>query len=149
MRRIVISLCLLGLVGCSSSRPYTALDLAQVKAGYHSLLPVYLHYRKAFFAHDFAVMQQEFAAEQVICKTQIDPVDRRDTIDPNTNLFQASGDLDNMCNDVESTYAGYRKLHHMSYDKTINPSFPPESFSGSDKELAAIKKYFKHPSALS
>jgi hypothetical protein len=93
-------------------------------------------------------MTLNYSREQELC-TRVDVVDRRDTIDPNTNLFQASVGLDNFCNDIESSYAGWEKLHHRHYDKRVVPSFPENAFKASILSLEQMNKYLRRPAALS
>ena len=136
------------LAGCLSSQPYTAQDLSAVKRVYAELLPLYVDFRSAYFHNDGVQMGQDFHVEQRLCK-HVDVIDKRDSIDPNVNLFQASAGLDNFCNDIESVYAAWEKDHHLPYDKSIVPAFRLDAFKGSDVALKKLVKYLRNPSALS
>lgn len=136
------------LSGCFSTPLYTAQDLQQVRDSDHTLVPLYKDFRAAFHRRDAAVMQQDFEREQIAAR-QVDQIDVRDSIDPNTNLFQASAELDNLCNDIEAVWAAWEKAHHMPYDKSIQPALLSEAFQGSDKGLKDLAKWLRHPSSLS
>jgi len=142
------ALALLLLVGCGSSQPYTSQDLKDVKSIYASLLPVYMDFTRAYGQADAAEMRLAYKREQILCG-RVDIVDHRDTIDPNSNLFQASVGLDNMCNDIESAYAGWEKSHHLAYDKRVVPSYPQNAFKSSILSLKLMKQYLRRPAGLS
>jgi len=135
-------MCLLS--ACGSSQAYSQEDFRQVTQAYSVLLPIYLDFRAAFRHDDFAQMTHDFASRRPACK-EVDAVDRRDTIDPNTDLFQLSAGLDGMCNDIESVYAAWRKAHHMTYDKSIVPAFLSQAFNGSDRGLRIMAQFLRHP----
>jgi hypothetical protein len=136
------------LVGCASSQPYTAQDLREVKSTYEVLVPLYVQFRAAYQRGDGSAMAGDYRREQRICRT-VDAVDQRDTIDPNTNLFQVSAGLDNLCNDIESVYAAWEKEHHRPYPKDIVPAFLSEAFEGSDLQLKKMREQLRHPASLS
>jgi hypothetical protein len=143
-----LGIALLLLTSCGASQAYTSQDLTDVKSIYASLLPVYLNFSNAYAQGDWSQMTVNYHREQVIC-TRVDVVDRRDTIDTNTNLFQASVGLDNFCNDIESAYAGWEKLHRHPYDKRVVPSYPENAFKASILSQQLMKKYLRRPAALS
>jgi hypothetical protein len=107
---------------------------------------VYRAFKVAYFAGNTRMILTEYARERKVCKL-IDVVDKRDTIDPNTNLFVASAGLDSLCNDIESAYAGWAKLHHYPYDKSIVPSRPEDAFVDGDANLEKMPKQMEHPRA--
>ena len=131
-----------------SSKPYTQKDLRDVRNDYALLRPIYLGFRAAYFRNDARSMARYYDREQVVC-SQVDQIDRRDSIDPNVNLFQASVGLDNFCNDIESGYAAWQRSHHLRYDKRVVPAFPGDVFKGGDLSLKKIAGFLRHPSALS
>jgi hypothetical protein len=145
MRAILVAIAmLLFLPACASSQEYSHQDLRQVNHAYSLLLPVYLDFRAAFHRGDFAQMTRDFASRRPACK-EVDAIDRRDTIDPNTDLFQLSAGLDGMCNDIESVYAAWEKAHHMKFDKSIVLSFLAQAFKGSDRGLRIMAQFQRHP----
>ena len=149
MRRLLFLLSsVVLLVGCASTRPYTQLDLRQVKSTYAVLVPLYREFRAAYRRGDGQGIVDGYRQEQRVCRT-VDAIDQRDSIDPNTNLFQVSAGLDNLCNDIESVYAAWQKEHHRPYPKDIIPAFLSEAFQGSDLELEKMRKQLHHPAALS
>jgi hypothetical protein len=147
MRRYLIVLLLAPvLAACRGTQAYTQQDLTQVKTAYAELRPVYLHFRHAFYASDTQGILRNYHVERRDCRL-VDQIDRRDTIDPNVNLFFASAELDNMCNAIESAYVTWAKPHHYPYLRAIVPGIPKEVFGGTDKELKKMRKYFKHPAS--
>ena len=149
MQRLLLFLSpLIILAGCASSSPYTAQDLQQVKSTYDVLVPLYRQFRTAYLRRDDQGIVKGYRQEQQVCRT-VDSIDQRDTIDPNTNLFQVSAGLDNLCNDIESVYAAWQKEHHRPYPKDIVPAFLSEAFQGSDLQLEKMQKQLRHPAALS
>jgi hypothetical protein len=145
MRATVIAIAMmLLLTACASSQKYTQQDLQQVNHAFSVLRPIYLDFRAAFFRYDFVQMTRYFVARRPACR-EVDAIDRRDTIDPNTDLFQLSAGLDGMCNDIESVYAAWEKAHHMKYDKSIVPSFLSQAFNGSDRGLRIMAQFQRHP----
>lgn len=141
---LVAIIMMLFLTACASSQPYTQRDLQQVNHAFRVLRPIYLDFRTAFFRGDFAQMTRDFASRRPACK-EVDAVDRRDTIDPNTDLFQLSAGMDGMCNDIESVYAAWEKAHHMKYDKSIVLAFLSQAFNGSDRGLRIMAQFQRHP----
>ncbi len=149
MRTLLLTLVAIPLLaGCGSSQPYTQQDLHDVEQAWTVLRPLYTDFRTAFHRGDFQEMTRDYARERAECK-HVDAIDQRDTIDPNTNLFQASGGLDGMCNTIESVYAAWEKAHHMRYDKTIVPEFLFEAFKGSNRGLRIMADFLRHPAEYS
>ena len=145
MRAILVAIAtMLLLTACASSQSYTKQDFRQVNHAYSLLLPIYFDFRAAFFRGDFVKMTREFESRRPACK-EVDAIDRRDTIDPNTDLFQLSAGLDGLCNDIESVYAAWEKAHHMKYDKSIVPTFLAQAFKGSDRGLRIMAQFQRHP----
>lgn len=145
MRRLVLAILGLTLLsGCGSTPAYTAQDLREVKHLYAVLTPIYGRFRAAFYSNDFLGMRAAFGQERTACK-QVDAIDNRDNIDPNSNLFQASGDVDTLCNEIESAYARWRKSHHLKYDKTVYLPQTFELFKGSEAVLLQMPKLMCHP----
>jgi hypothetical protein len=147
MRRLTLPLILLVLTGCRGTQPYSSQDLREVKQAYAQLYPNFTAFRHAYFRGQKASIQRYFRRNETMCRLA-DVIDKRDTIDPNVNLFQASIALDDMCNNVESVYALWAKEHHLRYDKSIVPSRKSEEFFGLDVELAKVPTYLKHPDAF-
>src|SRR5947209_144673 len=103
MRRLFFLGLLVVLAGCRGTQLYTAQDLTGVKVARATVIPVYLQFKRDYRSNNPIRIQQGYAQEQQACK-QVDVIDKRDTIDPNVNLFQASAELDDFCNAVESAY---------------------------------------------
>jgi hypothetical protein len=139
---------LLLLAGCRGTQTYTAQDLTAVKAAEATIVPVYLQFKQDYGRDNQARIERTYAREQEVCM-QVDVIDKRDSIDPNVNLFQASAELDDFCNAIESAYVYWAKRHGLPYDKTIVPGRRQEVFLQSDADLLTIQKYLRHPSALS
>jgi hypothetical protein len=148
MRRLLLLAVLVALAGCRGTQAYTAQDLSGVKTAEATIIPVYLEFKRDYSRDNQAAIQRTYALEQRDCK-QVDVIDRRDTIDPNVNLFQASAELDDFCNAIESAYVYWAKRHGLPYDKSIVPGRRQEVFLGSDGDLKTIHKYLRHPAALS
>lgn len=136
-------LLLVAVTGCSGTRPYTAQDLRQVRTAAARIVPIYVNFMTAYERSDAAGMIKGYHQEQVACRLE-DRVDRRDTIDPNTNLFEASADLDNFCNQIESAYARWAISQHLPYDKTIVPA-GNNPFADSQIALAKLPALLAHP----
>jgi hypothetical protein len=136
------------LAGCRGTQPYTSQDLTGVKSIAATIVPVYREFKQAYRHDDRPVIESTFAREQAVCK-QVDVIDKRDTIDPNVNLFQASAELDDFCNSIEDAYVFWAKAHKLPYDKSIFLGRRQEVFDTADADLKTIKKYLRHPSALS
>lgn len=163
MRIFIILFCALSLAGCGGNcfspqgycsspyaRRFSPLDLRQVRAVYSNLRPIYEQFKVADRSNNSQGLASAFAREQRLC-VRVDTIDRRDTIDPNTNLFQASTGLDTLCNTIESIYAGWREQRHLPFDKSISaaPATDPTVFEGADKTIAHMAKWLEHPSTLS
>lgn len=148
MRRLLVLPLLLLLTACSTStRPYTSLDLKQVRAAYIVVRPTYVSFKAAYLHGDTAGIVDGFRREQRACRV-VDEVDNRDTINPNTNLFQASIGLDDMCNAIEQAYVTWAKAHHYPYNKSIIPGDPEDVFLTSDLDLLKMQAYLRHPAAF-
>ena len=132
----------------ASAQLYTREDLQQVRQSYAALLPIYIDFRSAFKRNDARSMERDYNQEQLDCR-QVDAIDQRDTIDPSTNLFAASSELDNFCNDIETVWAAWEKKHHLPYDKRVIPAFLPDAFVGSDIGLKKMAKAMRDPSGQS
>jgi hypothetical protein len=148
MRRLFLLAVLVALAGCRGTQAYTAQDLSGVKTAEATIVPIYLEFKRDYSRDNQAAVQRTYAQEQKDCK-QVDVIDKRDTIDPNVNLFQASAELDDFCNAIESAYVYWAKRHGLPYDKSIVPGRRQEVFLGSDADLKTINKYIRHPAALS
>lgn len=148
MRRLPLLLPILLLVACKGTQAYSKTDLRQVKHGYSTIAPVYLQFHKAYFAGDTRRIVRLYHREQRDCRI-VDVVDRRDTIDPNVNLFAVSAGLDDMCNAIESAYAGWAKQHGYPYDKSVELGRPEDVFIQADADWVKMPDQMKHPAALS
>ena len=146
MRLLPFFLLLVAAVGCRGTQAYSSTDLQQVRQAYRIIPPVYRAFKAAYYGGNTRVMLKEYAREKKVCRL-VDVVDRRDTIDPNTNLFAASAGLDSLCNDVESAYAGWAIKHHYPYDKSIVPSRPQDAFVDGDANLEKMPAQMEHPKA--
>jgi hypothetical protein len=145
MRRVsLVLLALVVLAGCAGSQPYSALDLKQVRQAYAAVRPVYWAFRAAYIANNYPAMKRLFAQEQRACHIE-DVVDKRDTIDPNVNLYQASSQVNSFCNDIETAYAAYRKAHAMPYDELVNETLPGTYFEDGDYNMQIIGRYLGNP----
>lgn len=111
------------------------------------LRPLYVDFKRAFFAGDGPRIMADFRKEQKDCKV-LDQVDARDTIDPNVGLFYASSSLDDWCNAIETATASWQHAHHMKYDHTMVLIRPQEIFLGTDAEYSKIKRWLKYPARL-
>jgi hypothetical protein len=136
------------LVGCGLPPPFTKQDLQQVRQGYATILPLYNDFKTAYFQENTQRILSDYQQEQKDCRL-VDEIDNRDTIDPNTNLFQASAGLDDMCNWIEEAYAGWAKPLGYPYPKDVIPSPRTYAFTNTAETLAKIPKYLQHPAALS
>jgi hypothetical protein len=148
MRRLIFLALLVALAGCRGTQPYTSADLTGVKTAEATIVPVYRQFKQEYGRDNRAEIQRTYAREQEVCK-QVDVIDKRDTIDPNVNLFQASAELDDFCNSIESAYVYWAKRHGLPYDKSIVPGRRQEVFLQADADLLTIGKYLRHPAALS
>lgn len=150
MRRAALLLLPIGLLvlsGCTVQQPYTPLDLIQVRAAARAIVPIYVNFMNAYLTNDRAALVRDYRREQVACRLE-DRVDRRDTIDPNVNLFAASADLGGFCNNLESAYVRWAITNHLPYDSTVNPS-GADPFNGSAIALAKMPVLLAHPSERS
>ena len=127
MRRLFLLGLLVALAGCRGTQLYTPQDLTAVKSAEATIVPVYLQFKRDYGRDNLARIKHTYAQEQRVCK-QVDIIDKRDTIDPNVNLFQASAELDDFCNAIESAYVYWAKRHGLPYDKTIVPGRRQEVF---------------------
>lgn len=148
MRLVALLALILILAACRGTQPYTQQDLQQVRQANAELRPTFLAFEQAYTVGNTARILLYFRREQKECKL-VDEIDKRDTIDPNVNLFLASVTLDDMCNGIESAYAGWAQAHGYPYDKSIVPSRPSDAFTGSAIELNKAANYLRHPAALS
>lgn len=148
MRRLFLLAVLVPLVGCRGTQAYTSHDLSAVKKAASTIVPVYRQFKRDYRRGNKAALQRAHAQEQKVCK-QVDVIDKRDTIDPNVNLFQASAELDDFCNAIESAYVFWAKRHGLPYSKSIIPGRRQEVFLQADSDLKTIHKYLRHPSTLS
>jgi hypothetical protein len=148
MRKPIFLALLVLLAGCRGTEPYTSADLAGVKAAKVAIIPLYLEFKRAYHHDDQAEIQRTHAVEQEVCK-QVDVIDKRDTIDPNVNLFQASAELDDFCNSIDDAYAFWAKQHGLPYSKALTLGLRQEVFLTADADLKTINKYLRHPAALS
>jgi hypothetical protein len=148
MRKLWLIVIVLFLAGCQGTQAYTKEDLVQVRQAAATIKPIYLQFRHDYFADDTPAVLRDYAQEQRACKL-VDLIDKRDTIDPNVDLFQASAELDDLCNAIESAYVYWAKKHGYPYDKTVVPGRKQEVFLGSDADLKTLPKYLRTPRALS
>lgn len=146
MRRAPLLVLVLVLAACRGTQAYTSLDLQQVRHAYRQIPPVYRDFKAAYLAGNTRLILQDYAREQQVCR-QLDPIDRRDTIDPSTNLFAASVGLDDLCNDIESAYASWASKHHRPFDKTIPTTTPDAEFVDGDAALEKMPAEMAHPAA--
>ena len=148
MRRVLLLLPLLAvLAACRGTQAYTAEDLAQVKEAYNNIPPIYIAFKRVYYGGDTAGILAEYHKAQAACRVE-DAVDKRDTIDPNTNLFAASSGLDSLCNDMDSAYVQWAKQHHYPYDKSIVPGRREDVFVDGDANLLKMPKQMEHPAAF-
>lgn len=149
MRRYLpLLLILLPLIaGCAGTRPYTAKDLRQVNRAYDQLAPIFTQFQAAYNQNNLPAMRRLYAREQRACRL-VDTIDKRDSIDPNTNLFTASSYLDSFCNDIETAYASWRKAHHLPYDHAAFLSAPGTYFVDGDYNIVHFHDLMKHPAAF-
>jgi len=105
-------------------------------------------FKASYLRGDTRDILRGYKQEQAASKT-VDAIDKRDSIDPNTKLFQATIGLDNFCNAIESAYTSWAKSRHYPYDKSVPPGVPPDVFVEADKSLPKMPGYFRHPTAYS
>lgn len=147
MRRILCSLLILILLaGCTGTQPYTATDLHQVREAYATITPIYNAFKVAYANNNAPAMNRLFARHTRACRL-VDTIDSRDTIDSNTNLFEASSYLDSFCNDIESAYSGWRQAHGLSYDKSLPATIPGTYFVDGDYNMTQMARLLRHPAA--
>lgn len=146
MRRAPLLVLLILLTACRGTQAYTPLDLKQVRHAYRQIPPVYRHFKPAYLAGNASLILKYYAREQRVCH-QLDAIDQRDTIDPSTNLFEASVGLDTLCNDIESAYTSWAMKHHHPYDKTVPTTTPDVQFLDGDAALVKMPQEMSHPSA--
>jgi hypothetical protein len=147
MRRLPLLLLLLpAAVACRGTQAYSSTDLQQVRKVYRTVPPIYRAFKAAYFAGNTSLILKEYAREQKACKL-VDVIDKRDTIDPNTNLFVASAGLDSLCNDIESAYTGWAIVHHYPHDKSIVPGRAQDAFVDGDTNLEKMPSQMAHPKA--
>ncbi|GAC1324216.1 MAG: hypothetical protein NVSMB22_12770 [Chloroflexota bacterium] len=142
---------LLGLVfllaACASSALYTQQDLVQVRQSWTEIGPVYKNFKRAYMHHDDASLRYWYAQEQTRCKL-VDVIDKRDTIDPNIKLFQASADVVDLCNDMEGVWAFWRRAHGLSYDKALLPASLFYNWQDGDLDIKKVPGLLRHPNEL-
>lgn len=143
----ILALILILLAGCAGTQPYTATDLRQVREAYATITPIYNAFKIAYAKNDEAAMNRLFAREQRACRL-VDTIDNRDSINPNTNLFQASAYLDTFCNDIESAYSGWREAHGLSYDASLPKTLPGTYFLDGDYNMTQMPRLLKQPAGL-
>jgi hypothetical protein len=148
MRGLILLVLILVLAGCRGTQPYSSADLTGVKSAKIALVPLYRQFKRAYRHGNQAEIQRAYAQEREVCKG-VDAIDKRDTIDPNVNLFQVSAELDDFCNAIEDAYAFWAKQHGLPYDKSIFLGRRQEVFLQADADLKTIGKYMRHPAALS
>jgi hypothetical protein len=139
---------LLVLVGCASNQPYTQQDLHEVRAASATLTPLVYAFRHAFFSDNTPGVLSAYHQERIACRL-VDAIDRRDTINPNVKLWQASADLDDYCNDIESGFSTYAIEHHLPYDKKVNPSLRYDVMQQSKLDMKKMPDLLRHPADLS
>jgi hypothetical protein len=142
------ALLVLLLAGCRGTQDYTSQDLSQVHQGYAEILPTYKAFRQAYLSNNTARILSLYRREQQQCKLP-DQIDKRDSIDPNVNLFLASVGLDDMCDTIESGYVTWAKPHGYPYPKDVLPSRPAEVFIGTDTEIKRLPHYLKKSDSFS
>jgi hypothetical protein len=148
MRKILgLVAVLLFAAGCRGTQAYYPVDLKQVRTAYARIAPIYTNFKEVYGRGDTAGIRRDFKKEQAACRL-VDVIDRRDTIDPNVQLFQASVELDAMCNAIESAYVWWAQKHGYPYDKSVIGYRPDEVFVGADAGLLKMPGYMRHPSAL-
>jgi hypothetical protein len=145
MRRAAFALLALALLaGCAGSQPYSAVDLKQVRQAYAAIAPVYWSFRKAYVDNNFPAMKRLVRQERSVCHLAT-VVDKRDTIDPNVNLYLASSYLDSFCNDIETAYNAWRKAHGMSYDDSLPSTLAGTYFEDGDYNIQEIGPLLRNP----
>ncbi len=147
MRLLLLGVLVILLAGCQGSQLYTQQDLSQVHQGWNEIFPTYRAFETAYKANDTRGILTQFARIEKECKIP-DEIDKRDSIDPNIKLFEASVALDDMCDTVESAYVTWAKPHGYPYDKTVVPSLPADVFIGTDVEVKGVPKLLAHPADL-
>lgn len=146
--RVVAALSLLLLLtACRGTQPYATQDLRQVRRAYAQIRPTYTAFEQAYRVGNTTGILTYFRQEQQECKL-VDVIDKRDTIDPNINLFFASAALDDMCNAIESAYVTWAPKHGFPYDKSVLPSRPSDVFLGPDLDLTKMSGYLRNPASL-
>ena len=136
------------LAACASTAPYTKQDLQQVREVHGFVVPDYENFKAAYLRHDDRVMQSWYYRSEADCRIE-DRVDKRDTIDPNTKLFEASALQDSICNDIEAAWTYWRKAHHLRYDKALVPAALTDAWQDGDLDVKKIPALLRHPRQLS
>jgi len=131
---------------CRGTYSYTPKDLKQVRRDYRLVVPIYEQFRTAFLRGNGRAIRYWHVRELATCRLN-NRIDKRDSIDPRTNLWAASVTLDDLCNAMDSGYAYWAMQHHLPYDKKIYPAPPDQVFVGSDAELLLLPKEMAHPAA--
>jgi hypothetical protein len=145
---LFMSAVLLLLAGCASNEPYTQRDLHDVRVAYATLTPIVYDFRRAFFSNDTHGVLSSYHQERIACRL-VDAINERDTINPNVKLWQASANLDDFCNDIESGFSTYAIAHHLPYDKKVNPSLRYDVMSQSKVDMKKMPDLLAHPADLS
>lgn len=146
-RTLLMLLAILLMAGCAGSQPYLPIDLRQVHEAYRTITPIYNAFKVAYAANNVPAIKRLYAREQSACHL-VDTIDNRDTISPNTNLFQASAYLDSFCNDIETAYNVWRQAHHLSYDANLPKTLPGTYFEDGDYNMTQMPIMLRHPAAL-
>lgn len=139
---LIIPLILLS--ACRGTYAYTHLDLVQTWEEYHHIVPIYRQFHTVYLADNGSEIQDLHRREVAACQINY-AVDKRDTIDPSTNLWQASVTLDDLCNAMDSAYAYWAEKHHLPYDNQLYAAPPDQVFQQSDLELQMLWKELLHP----
>jgi hypothetical protein len=147
MRSLLIVIVFLVLAGCARTGPYSSQDLRDVRTAYDTIRPILLAFESSYFRHNSQGILSGYHREMTACKLA-DRIDKRDSIDPNVKLFEASADLDNMCNDMDSTYTLWAKSNGYPYDKTVTPALPGDVFKSAEKSMKEMGELLRHPASL-
>lgn len=148
MRWLTLLVLLVGLSACGQTQLYTPQDLRQVRQVYATLPPIYRSFRAAYLAGNKEGILRGYREERKACRL-VDEIDKRDTIDPNINLFAASAGFDSLCNDIEYAYMDWAKKHGYPYVKALVPVRPQDVFVDGDFNIKKMPKQMQHPAAYS
>jgi len=118
-----------------------------VHEGQVLIVPVYKDFKQAYTRSDWKALRFWYDREQKDCRL-VDVIDKRDSIDPNVKLFEASALLVSLCNDIEVGWAFWAKAHGEKYDKNLIPPTIADVWKDGAYNIKKMHGLLRHPGAL-